>query len=212
MGAWSTNNPGLPKTTDLVLSDVGVIAQRIDNCERGLSGVDTIAANISGGSIEGTPIGAITPDSGSFTDLTLQSLTVDNINIDTNTIKATNPGGYINLDGIVSGSAGGRLQVSEIFGTWVTSQVATLNTPIQATTDEIIVATFSGNGGATANVLCDSANPPTKQIANTLCGFTGIGSGAVITFPVKKNHYWKVTESGNSVTSITYSKLPIGVV
>ena len=88
---WSSLNKGKPLGTDL--GDLSVIAGRIDNVENGLNGVDTLdSVKISGGSIDGVGIGAITPATAKVTELT-----ADNIKIDGNSITSEDTDGDINL-------------------------------------------------------------------------------------------------------------------
>lgn len=91
MAQWADLNSGKPAGSDA--ADVSIIAGRIDNLVKALNGTDYLSAiDINGGSIDGTPIGAASPSTASFT-----TATVDNINIDGNTIISTNTNGDINI-------------------------------------------------------------------------------------------------------------------
>lgn len=103
MVTWNRNNTGKPDTTDYVRSSIDLIAERIDNVEDGLAGTqDLDNLQVTGGNIDGTPVGVTVPDSGKFTEID-----VDNVNINTNTIKATDTNGDLNLIG--DGTGGVRI-------------------------------------------------------------------------------------------------------
>jgi hypothetical protein len=77
MAIWNKSQTGRPDLTETVRSSVDLIASRIDNCEDGLSGAESLdSIVIEGGSIDGTPIGLTTPSSGDFTEITASSADV----------------------------------------------------------------------------------------------------------------------------------------
>lgn len=91
MTSWNVLNTGKPDATDT--ADLDIISARIDNCEKGLSGVQTLSnVQINGGAIDGVPIGITTPTDANFTDVD-----IDNININGNTISSTDTNGNIIL-------------------------------------------------------------------------------------------------------------------
>jgi hypothetical protein len=93
MSIWNKKNTGKPDLTDNARSSIDLIADRIDNVEKGLAGDDNLKTiDINGGTIDGTPIGATTPDDGTF-----NQVDVDNININGNTISSTDTNGDINI-------------------------------------------------------------------------------------------------------------------
>lgn len=100
MAQWQPLNTGKPESTDK--QNVTVITNRLDNLETGFTGANSIQPVINGGTIDGaiindTTIGSSTPKPGSFTDVDCESLDVDNITVDGNTISSTDTNGDINL-------------------------------------------------------------------------------------------------------------------
>lgn len=93
-------------------------------------------------------------------------------------------------------------------GAWASKSV---NTSIQATTDGFVTA-FVQNANNNTNLqgLSDSANPPTTLRAafSSSSGASG-SSYCSITFPVKKNDYYKITYG--TADSITIYFIPLGI-
>jgi hypothetical protein len=119
MTTWNKENTGKPDTTDFVRSSIDLIASRINNVENGLSGDESLdSVVIEGGTIDGTPIGVTKPDTGNFT-----IITVDNITIDGNTISSDN--GVVNAFGVKPDDETGATLVVDISGYTTTYYNAT---------------------------------------------------------------------------------------
>lgn len=80
MANWNKKNTGRPDLADNARASIELIADRLDNLEKGLSGDESITeidinggtidgTPINGGTINGTPIGALTPSTGRFTTI-----------------------------------------------------------------------------------------------------------------------------------------------
>jgi hypothetical protein len=71
MANWNKKNTGRPALADNARASIELIADRIDNLEKGLAGDETLTSiDIKGGTIDNTPIGVNTPKAGAFTDIT----------------------------------------------------------------------------------------------------------------------------------------------
>jgi len=98
MKIWNKINTGQPDLTDNARASIDLIADRIDNLEKGLAGDDNLTTiDINGGTIDGTPIGANSAVAGSFTDIVGTKINIDNIEINGNTISSTDTNGNITL-------------------------------------------------------------------------------------------------------------------
>jgi hypothetical protein len=95
---WIIGGATVPVTDGTTLSGNSLTAQGdetnidIDLVPKGTGSIVQSKVDINGGTIDGTTIGATTPDSGKFT-----VLDIDNININGNTIISTDTDGDINL-------------------------------------------------------------------------------------------------------------------
>lgn len=192
MTTWNVSQTGRPDLTETVRSSVDLIAARIDNVEAGLSGTQSLDnIQITGGSIDGTPVGITTPDSGKFTDIA-----VDNIEIDGNIISSSSG------DIEITPNSGGTVKISgitDLFGTWDTSTYVK-TTIYKADTDLIVCAYCDGFVGAN-DILAktDSSATPATIVAKSAINMTNVGIGSsstlYICFPVKKGDYWQITTS-----------------
>jgi hypothetical protein len=71
MANWNKKNTGRPVLADNARASIELIADRIDNLEKGLAGDESlIGIDIKGGTLDNVPIGGTTPKSGAFTDIT----------------------------------------------------------------------------------------------------------------------------------------------
>lgn len=93
MTTWATLNNGKPVGTDV--ADITVIADRIDNVEKGLDGTDDLdnisitGGNVTGAIINGSTIGASSPSTGAFTTLTATTCDMNGGSIDGTTVGAS---------------------------------------------------------------------------------------------------------------------------
>ena len=205
MGTWSSNNAGKPDLTDNARASIDLLADRIDNCEDGLDGTDSLdAVDINGGAIDGTTIGATTPDDGTFT-----KVDVDNININGNDITSTNTNGDINI----TPNGTGQVTFGKMLGSWSSETVAE-NTAYQAVSDIIVsvIATYSsGDNYILVNFVTDSNSSPTT-VVGTYSSFNSVATipKTTILMPVKKGDYWKVQRTAGGTLTYTGYSIPLG--
>lgn len=100
-------------------------------------------------------------------------------------------------------------QIPAILGTWDYSTYSA-DTAYQAATDGFVLAvcTIQGNAVKSASILTDAANPPTHSTA--IGSSTSSTTAVTLTLmsPVKKTHYWKVSNvAGSSVSQIYWIPL-----
>jgi hypothetical protein len=112
--------------------------------------------------------------------------------------------GNIKCCKLVSDIGGGEAS----FGSWMARAE---NTVYQAATDGFVIVHGPGTGHGYGYVsgYFDSSNPPVTLRARNGSGYADVGGGATITMPVKKDHYWKVTRTGN-IGAMTVYWLPLG--
>jgi hypothetical protein len=240
MSIWNKKNTGKPDLTDNARASIDLIADRIDNLEKGLAGDDNLTTiDINGGTIDGTPIGGTTPSTGKFTDLTANgalnitgsgtvSLTgTTDIDIITNAddINLTSTSGDINLD-----SGTGRTKITKLFvkgadKTLNETNLATKNIDVEATKDiilvyekAVLVQSSTGTRTATINIYSDNTTTPTTLIfTDTVTGtsattFTRIPSTPCV-YPITKGDYYRIqiVNNNNSInTTVTWREIEIG--
>jgi hypothetical protein len=171
--SWNKKNTGQPDLTDNARASIDLIADRIDNVEKGLSGDDNLTTvDINGGTIDGTPIGVTEPDSGSFTTLEATTLT-----------------------------ASGVCSLGATFKDWtLTGFSKDIN--YQAPCDLfVLVNTSKSSQRVLIEGFTDSdATPDTRVWYHDQENGDGDDGAISGMFPVKKGDYWKVT--GISIDTI----------
>lgn len=95
-----------------------------------------------------------------------------------------------------------------ILGAWDAGKVK--DTVYQAASDLLVIASITGTTSGTQDIIgyTDSSNPPTTVRAKEVQTYAS-AEQACITFPVKRNDYWKVTTSGTGGT-VAINVIPIG--
>lgn len=90
----------------------------------------------------------------------------------------------------------------------------TMTTVYQAATDGFVVASISKGGVYSISIagFTDGANPPTTQVGSNTAYSAGASGTryASVTFPVKKNDYYKVTMNPVDCTVIFYRFYSMG--
>jgi len=237
MTIWNKKNTGKPDLTDNARASIDLIADRIDNLEKGLAGDDNLTTiDINGGTIDGTPIGGTTPSTGKFTTLEATTLTASgtvsltgtaDIDIITNAddINLTSTSGDINLD-----SGTGRTKITKLFvkgadQTLNETNLATKNIDVEATKDiilvyekAVLVQSSTGTRTATINIYSDNTTTPTTLIfTDTVTGtsattFTRIPSTPCV-YPITKGDYYRIQIVNNQPainTTVTWREIEIG--
>lgn len=95
-------------------------------------------------------------------------------------------------------------------GTWDYSSYSA-DTSYQASTDGFVMAicTVQGNAVKSAAILTDASNPPTHTTASGSSTSSTTALTMTLMSPVKKSHYWKVSNvAGSSVSQIYW--IPLG--
>lgn len=150
---------------------------------------------------------------------------IDNIKIDGNTISATNPGGYINLDGIVSGYDGGQLKISNFIGNIGVEQSFSKGSNqsgavvIQATKDIVVylLKYYSSNSSndtsnsSTFRFYSDGNSNPTTQLyesLNSLYPKVSYTNWLGVSFFVKKGNYFRIDiVNSTSISGTVYYRI-----
>lgn len=135
-------------------------------------------------------------------------------NADTGTGPKISAQGETNVDLQIEAKGTGRIKLnSGVLGTWDATKVK--DTVYQATADLMVCVGASASGagnGARYEAYTDSSNPPTTVVVRDSLEGDSVGRDRCgCCFPVKKNDYWKVVESGlvGSVT-VAINVIPIG--
>lgn len=96
-------------------------------------------------------------------------------------------------------------KVDSIFGAWTDKDrdlnTLAINNVYKATSDGFV--TYWGKANTAINVYTDNSSSPTTEIIRSPSGGYDHSGGA--SFPVKKNHYWKIVGADTSI-----HWLPIG--
>jgi hypothetical protein len=120
------------------------------------------------------------------------------LSIATNEITTTEVDGDI----AITPNGTGRLELGKTFGERIIDgtphSTYAKNTVYQASTDLFLTVYAIAGGGGVVSIYSDSNSTPTTLIGSAVCGFTGIGSGNLVTVPIKKGDYWKAVESVNT--------------
>lgn len=110
-----------------------------------------------------------------------------------------------------NGGTGSSSGVGSLLGTWDYSTYSA-DTVYQASTDGFVMATVTiqGNAVKSASILTDAATPPTHTTASGSSTSSTTAITIQLMSPVKKTHYWKVSNvAGSSVSQIYW--IPLGV-
>ena len=157
-------------------------------------------------------IGNTTPNTGAFSTLKVGTTHQGNVLYDNGTtFTRLVPGTSGQFLQTLGNAANPQWANPTGLGTWDYSSYSA-DVSYLAATDGFVLSTgtIQGNSVKSFSVLTDTSNPPTHSAA--IGSSTSSTTAVTVTFtvPVKKNHYWKVSNvAGSSVSQIYW--IPLGV-